>query len=295
MKLYLKMGLALAIVFVFLMTSKLLTSEAASAGANPPPRIDAESHGVVADARIHRTPPPDNGIEKADLDVGKINVDFPPGGSASAQFNNSELSLLGTRIVASGPGSGTTSITQTGPQAFRVQNDYTVDEVYYANGGITFDRVRARLICNVVSGQEPSCSQDVVFKNLMVNGEKLPDRPEPNTKREFIKQVTIGNLSFPVKYEVTLNVQGLTTRGNKTLVNVAGIDATGRSLNNGDEPESQEAMLFDPFTSGIKTSGPNNEWTPSHLISPGAKIRGAQVFTHRSAVVCVPIDTVIQQ
>jgi hypothetical protein len=152
MKLYPKTSLTLVIAFVFLMTSKLLTSEAASAGANQRPSITAESHGVVANARIHRFPPPDNGIEKAELDVGKINVNFPPGGTASAQFNNSELPLLETPIVTSGPGSGAVSITHTGPQAFRVQSNYAVNEVYYSDGAVTFDRVEARLVCNLVSG-----------------------------------------------------------------------------------------------------------------------------------------------
>jgi hypothetical protein len=292
MKLYLKVGLALAIVFVFLMISKLLTSEVASAGAIQQPKIDAESHGVVSNARIHRTPPPDNGIEKVELDVGKINIDFPPGGSAAAQFNDSELLLLGTPIVTSGPGSGTTSITQTGPQAFRAQSDYTVDEVYYSDNAVTFERVRARLICNAVSGQDPSCSQDVVFKDLRVNGEKLPDRPAPNTKREFIRQVTVGDLTFPVKYVVTLNVQSFTTTGNKTVVNLAGINAVAKSLGSADESGSQEAMLFAPIRGGIKTGGPNNEWAPSHLISPGAKIRRAQTLEYNDLVICAPEEII---
>jgi hypothetical protein len=194
--------------------------------------------------------------------------------------------------VTTGPGSGATSITRTGPQSFRVQSEYTVDEVYYGGGAVTFDRVKARLICNVDTGpEEPSCSQDVVFKDLRVNGEKLPDRPEPNTKREFIRQVTIGNLSFLAKYVVRLNVQGFRTQGNRTVVDVAGIDAVARELRGADESESQEAMLFDPFTDGIKTGGPNIEWAPSHLISPSAKIRRGQMVTNfEDNVVCVPIQ-----
>jgi hypothetical protein len=295
MKLYMKMCLALAIAFVFLTTSKLLTSKAVSAGANQQPKIAAESRGVMADASIHRTPPPDNGIEKAALDVGKINVNFPPGGSASSQFNNSQLPLLGTPIVTSGPGSGTTSITQTGPQAFRVQSNYAVGEVYYSGGAVTFDSVEARQVCDVASGVMTCSVMDVVFKNLKVNGETLPDRPAPNTRREFIRQVTVGGSTFPAKYVVILSPSSVMTDGEKTLAKLAGIDAVARSLNSADGSGSQEAMLFTPFSNGIKNGGPNIEWVPSHLILPGSKIKHSQIDFYTDEVLCAPSEINLQK
>jgi hypothetical protein len=69
MKLYLKIGLALAIAFVFLMTGKLLTSKAASALTDARLKIEAESRGVTADARITSQ---GEGTDKAELDVGTI-------------------------------------------------------------------------------------------------------------------------------------------------------------------------------------------------------------------------------
>jgi hypothetical protein len=73
------------------------------------------------------------------------------------------------------------------------------------------------------------------------------------------------------------------------LVRLAGIDAVARSSTSADASGSQEAMLFAPFRNGIKNGGPNIVWAPSHLKSPGAKIR-QELLIYEDFVACVPME-----
>lgn len=235
MKLYLKIGLALAIVFVFLMTSKLLTSEAASDGANPRPRITAESTGVRANARITT---PGEGTDKEEIEVGDIDVNFPPAGSATTQFNNASHDLRGTQLLGTGPGTGAVSITQTGPQAFRAESNSTVNNINLFDGAVTADRSETRLICELVSEKVTCPVQSVVFRNLKVNGAPQPNRPEPNTKIEFTRQVTVGDASFLAKFVVTLSPSSFTTKGKKIEARLGEFDVVVTSIHNAQEHAS---------------------------------------------------------
>jgi hypothetical protein len=117
----------------------------------------------------------------------------------------------------------------------------------------------------------------------------MPDRPAPNTKIEFTRQVTVGGVSFPAKYVVTLSPSSFTPNGGKTVASLAGIDAVASSLSNADESGNQEAMLFEPFGNGINKGRPNIEWASRHLISPGSKNRLGQNLGYTDEVVCTPI------
>jgi hypothetical protein len=161
MKHCLRIGLALVIAIGFLMANGLLSPDSASAFIKQP-KVKVNSAGVRIDANIH---PPNQGIEKANEVAGEIKGRFSPGESATAQFADSSLSLLGTQLLDTGAGSTAVSVAQTGPESFRVEGRSIVNNINWLDGAVTADRGETRLICDMVSGNVTCPVQSATFEN----------------------------------------------------------------------------------------------------------------------------------
>jgi hypothetical protein len=228
MRLYLRTGLALVIAIGFLMSINLLSPEATSALIKQP-KVKVESVVVRPEAFIH---PPNSGIEKAKTVAGEINGNFSPGDSATTQFANSGLSLLGTELIGTGPGAATVKVTQTGPESFRTEFRSILNNMTCFEGAVTTDRSETRLICDSVSGKVTCPVQSVVFENLKVNGVSQPYQSQPNTEYTFNKQVTIGGFPVNAAFKVVLSPLSFKEQGGRTVVSLGSytIQASGPIL-----------------------------------------------------------------
>jgi hypothetical protein len=147
-------------------------------------------------------------------------------------ISNSGLTLLGTELLGTGAGAATVKVTQTGPESFRTESRYILNNMTCFEGAVTADRSETRLICDSVSGKVTCPVTTVVFENLKVNGVLQPYQPQPNTEYAFNRQVTIGGFPVNLTFKVVLSPFSFKEQGGRTVVRLGSyaIQASGPLL-----------------------------------------------------------------